>query len=67
MKDLKISAKIFLLSGSIVLVFTLVASWLYIQFRDNIMEARRNEIRHVVESAWGQVEHFARVAQTGQM
>jgi methyl-accepting chemotaxis protein len=31
------------------------------------MEARRNEIRHVVESAWGQVDHFARLAKTGQI
>jgi methyl-accepting chemotaxis protein len=66
-KDLKIPAKIFLLSGSIILIFTLVASWLYIHFRNNIMEARRNEIRHVVESAWGQVDHFARLAKTGQI
>ncbi|ABA89226.1 methyl-accepting chemotaxis sensory transducer, class 40H, Cache_2 domain-containing [Syntrophotalea carbinolica DSM 2380] len=67
MKDLKIPAKIFLLSGSIILIFTLVASWLYLHFRNNIMEARRNEIRHVVESAVGQVEHFARLDKTGQL
>jgi methyl-accepting chemotaxis protein len=66
-KDLKIPAKIFLLCGSIILIFTLVASWLYIHFRNNIMESRRNEIRHVVESAWGQVDHFARMAKIGQM
>jgi methyl-accepting chemotaxis protein len=66
-KNLKIPAKIFLLSGSIILIFTLVASWLYIHFRNNIMDARRNEIRHVVESAWGQVDHFARLANTGHM
>lgn len=67
MKDLKIPTKIFLLSGSIILIFTLVASWLYIHFRNNIMEARRSEIRHVVESAWGQVEHYARMDKTGRM
>lgn len=67
MKDLKISTKIFLLSGSIILVFSLVAAWMYVHFRSNIMESRRSEIRHVVESAWGQVEYYARLAQAGQL
>lgn len=67
MKDLKISTKIFLLCGSIILVFTLVSSWLYLHFRSNLLESRRTEIRHVVESAYSTLDHYARLAENNQL
>ena len=65
MKNLKISQKIFLLSGSMLLVFTLVASWMYLAAKDNVIEGRRDEIKHVVETAWGIVDHYAKQSSQG--
>ncbi len=65
MKNLKISKKIFLLSGSLLLCFTLVASWMYLAAKANVIEGRHNEIKHVVETAWGVVDHYAQQASQG--
>ncbi|OEU58496.1 MAG: hypothetical protein BA871_09225 [Desulfuromonadales bacterium C00003096] len=65
MKNLKISQKIFLLSGSMLLVFTLVASWMYMAAKENVIEGRRSEIKHVVETAWGVLDHYAKQASQG--
>jgi methyl-accepting chemotaxis protein len=64
-KNLKISRKIFLLSGSMLLVFTLVASWMYLAAKANVIEGRRNEIKHVVETAWGVLDHYAKQSAQG--
>ncbi len=65
MKNLKISQKIFLLSGSLLLVFTLIASWMYLAAKENVIEGRRNEIKHVVETAWGVLDHYAKQSAQG--
>ncbi len=67
MKNLKISHKIFLLSGSMLLVFALVVSWMYVTARNNVVEGRQAEIRHLVESAWAAVDHYARQASQGML
>jgi len=64
-KNLKISQKIFLLSGSMLLIFTLVASCLYLAAKANVIEGRRNEIKHVVETAWGVLDHYAKQESQG--
>ena len=65
MKNLKISQKIFLLSGSMLLVFTLVASWMYLAAKENVIDGRRSEIKHVVETAWGVLDHYAKQSAQG--
>mgnify|MGYP000162147607 CR=1 FL=1 len=67
MKDLKISHKIFLLSGAMLLVFFLVVSWMYLDAKRNYVQARRDEIRHVVEAAWGVLDYYASLADSGQL
>jgi len=67
MKDLKISHKIFLLSGAILAVFFLVVSWMYLDAKHNYVQARRNEIQHVVETAWGVLDYYADLADKGQL
>lgn len=67
MKDLKVSAKIFLLTGAMLVVFSLVVSWMYLEAKRNYVQARRNEIRHVVEAAWGVLDHYVRLAESGQL
>jgi methyl-accepting chemotaxis protein len=64
-KNLKISHKIFLLSGSMLVVFALVIGWMYTSARHNVIEGRRVEIRHLVESAWGILDHYAQQASQG--
>ncbi len=67
MKDLKISHKIFLLSGAILIVFSLVVAWMYLDAKRNYVQARRNEIQHVVESAWGVLDYYAGLAENKQL
>ncbi len=65
MKNLKISHKIFLLSGSMLVVFILLSSWMYLTAKNNVIEGRRNEIKHVVETAWGVLDHYAKQSAQG--
>ena len=67
MKDLKISHKIFLLSGAILIVFSLVVTWMYLDAKHNYVQARRNEIQHVVEAAWGVLDYYAGLADSGKL
>lgn len=67
MKDLKISHKIFLLSGAILIVFSLVVTWMYLDAKHNYVQARRNEIQHVVETAWGVIDYYAGLADNGKL
>lgn len=67
MKDLKISHKIFLLSGAILIVFSLVVTGMYLDAKHNYVQARRNEIRHVVETAWGVLDYYAGLADRGEL
>jgi methyl-accepting chemotaxis protein len=64
-KNLKISHKIFLLSGSMLVIFALVVSWMYLSARENVIEGRRQELKHLVESAWGVIDHYAQQASQG--
>jgi methyl-accepting chemotaxis protein len=66
-KNLNISHKIFLLIGSMLLVFCLVVSWMYLEAKQNYIKARRQEIRHVVETSWGVLDRYARLAESGRM
>lgn len=67
MKNLKISHKIFLLVGSMLLVFCLVIGWMYLEAKGNYVKARRQEIRHVVETSYGILERYAQLAESGQL
>ncbi|WP_305046528.1 methyl-accepting chemotaxis protein [Geoalkalibacter sp.] len=67
MNNLRMGTKIFLLSGLIMLIFTLAMGWVYLQARDNFYEAKHREIQHLVESAWGLVNHFAVEAKAGRI
>jgi methyl-accepting chemotaxis protein len=66
-KNLKISHKIFLLVGSMLLIFSLVVAWMYMEAKKNYVKSRRQEIRHVVETSWGVLEHYAHLADSGRM
>ncbi|MEZ4599902.1 MAG: cache domain-containing protein [Syntrophotaleaceae bacterium] len=67
MKNLKISHKIFLLIGSMLLVFCLVVSWLYLEAKQNYIKARRQDIQHVVETAWGVLDRYVQMVDQGRL
>ena len=67
MNNLRMGTKIYLLSALIMLAFTLAIAWVYMQARDNFYQAKQNEIRHIVESGWGVVNHYAKQAQAGHL
>jgi len=63
--NIKMGAKIFILSGLIVLVFTAAIGWIYTQARASFFTAKHAEIQHAVESVWGIVDHFAQQEAQG--
>lgn len=65
MKNFKISHKIFILSGSMLLIFALVVSWMYTSSKRDVIEGRRMEIQHLVESTWGVLNHYAQMSSQG--
>ncbi|BCA80771.1 methyl-accepting chemotaxis protein [Desulfuromonas sp. AOP6] len=62
MKNIKVAQKIFGLSLAIILIFTMVIGWVYLRARANLYEAKRVEVLHAVETAWGVVDHYAKEA-----
>jgi methyl-accepting chemotaxis protein len=67
MKNLKLAPKIFLLSGVIILIFTLAIAWTYSRLRDNLYSGKRQMVQNTVESAWGIIDHYATLEADGVM
>ncbi len=65
MKNLDISKKIFLLSAAISLLFCLAIGWIQNNARNNLLQARKAELQHAVETAWGVLHHYAVQAKQG--
>jgi methyl-accepting chemotaxis protein len=67
MKNLKLAPKIFLLSGVIILVFSIAIAWTYGRMKSNLYTGKKEMVENTVESAWGIVDHFAKLAASGAM
>ncbi|MBE0599454.1 MAG: cache domain-containing protein, partial [Desulfuromonadales bacterium] len=67
LKDLSLSERIYRLSGTVVLVFLLVIGWLFLEYRSSLYEARRQEVKSLVESAWQILDFHAQQAATGHL
>ncbi|HEY5673618.1 MAG TPA: methyl-accepting chemotaxis protein [Malonomonas sp.] len=67
MNNLRLSTKIFLLGGVIILVASLLIGWLYYSGRDQVFEARRAEVRRAVESASWVFVHWQEHVKRGEM
>jgi methyl-accepting chemotaxis protein len=59
----KLSTRIFFLGILIILSFSLVIAWMYPQFKGKMYEAKYLKTRHVVETAWGMMDYYARQAK----
>lgn len=63
----QLSTKIMLLGVFIVLGFTLVFGWLYPRIKQDFYQAKYLKTQHLVEAAWGVLDHFAQKAAKGDM
>jgi methyl-accepting chemotaxis protein len=60
MKNLNIGKQIFLVTGSIILIFLLSSSWLYTRYRDELLDGRKRLLVQEVETAWSVIDHYSR-------
>lgn len=63
LSKLKLSSKILLLGITIICCFSLVFIWLVPKVRTNMYEAKYQKTKHIVESAWGVLDHYAKQAK----
>ena len=64
-KNLKLSNKIFLLSISIIMVFSLTIGWVYSRLKNNLYQGKQSAVQQLVESTWGIVDHYVDQSQKG--
>jgi len=67
MKNLKVSHKIFVLSFTLVIAFSLTIGWVYSRLKENLTHAKHVEIEHTVEGVWGVIDHYSTLAKNGTM
>ncbi len=63
----KLSTRIMILGIAIVVAFAAVFGWLYPKFKGDLYAAKYLKTRHVVETAFSVVSHFAEQAQKGAL
>jgi methyl-accepting chemotaxis protein len=51
----------------LVIAFVLVLAWVYPKFKSKMYEAKYTKTQHLVESAWGVLDHYAKLARSGAM
>jgi methyl-accepting chemotaxis protein len=64
-KNLKLANKIFLLSISIIIVFSLTISWVYSRLKSSLYQSKQSAVQQLVESTWGIIDHFAEQQKIG--
>ncbi|WP_321531682.1 methyl-accepting chemotaxis protein [uncultured Desulfuromonas sp.] len=67
MKNLNVSKKIFVLSMTLIVGFSVTIGWVYSSFKDHLYQAKNTEIKHSVESAWSIVDYYAHSYKNGEM
>jgi methyl-accepting chemotaxis protein len=60
---LKLSTRILLLGIILIASFSLVFTYLYPKMKQTMIEAKYVKTRHVVETAWGLLDHYAKQAK----
>jgi len=67
MKNMRLAAKIFTLSLTIILVFCLTIVWVYTRTKNELYRAKQLEVRHNVESVWSLLEHYRNLEKEGTL
>jgi methyl-accepting chemotaxis protein len=62
-----LSTRIMVMGLAIALAFSVVFAWLYPRLKGRLYDAKYLKTRHVVESAWGVLDHFQKAAAEGRM
>jgi methyl-accepting chemotaxis protein len=63
LKKFKLSTRILLLGIVIIVCFALVFAWIIPKIQKTMYEAKVTKTKHVVESAWGVLDYFAKQAK----
>jgi len=66
-KNLRISYKIFLLSFTLIVAFSLTVGFVYLQLKESLYLAKKAEIKHTVEGVWGVIDYYASLSKSGVM
>ncbi|MFH1982349.1 MAG: methyl-accepting chemotaxis protein [Pseudomonadota bacterium] len=67
LKRFNLSTRIMLLGIGITICFTLMFVWLYPKIKTSIYDGKYLKTRHLVETAWSVVDHYAKQAKSGAM
>jgi methyl-accepting chemotaxis protein len=60
-----LSVRINVLGIAIIACFMLMLSWIYLQFKEKMYEAKYIKTQHVVETAYGIIKHYAKASREG--
>jgi len=63
----KLSTRIMLIGVFIIICFVGVIAWMHPKIKKNMYDAKFTKTRHLVETAWGVMDHFAQQAAAGQI
>ncbi len=64
---IKLSTKILLLCIGIIIGFSLVFAWIIPQVRNSLYDAKYEKTRHLVETAWGILDYYAKQAKASAL
>jgi methyl-accepting chemotaxis protein len=64
LQKLRLSTRILVMGLAIIVSFALVLSWLIPKIRKNMYSAKYEKTKHIVETAWGILEHHAKLAKS---
>ncbi len=67
LKGMKLSTRILLLGISIIVCFSLTFAWVIPKVKNSMYEAKYTKTKHVVESAWGVLDYYAKQAKAKTM
>jgi methyl-accepting chemotaxis protein len=63
----RLSTRILLLGVIIIVGFSVVFAWLVPKVRNNMYEAKQIKTKHIVETAWGVLDYYAKQAEVNAM
>lgn len=66
-RNLSFRQKIYRLSGTVVLCFLLLIGWLFNQYRTGLYQARKHEVKSLVDSEWQLLAYYAHQADAGTL
>lgn len=66
-RNYQLSTRILSLGIAIIVCFAILFGWFIVKVRSNLYEAKNVQTKHVVETAWGVVDTYAKQAKAGSL